>query len=146
MLTATLCVRAASFTCALHLPDVVETMRPLPVEALGGAPPYVLGLARVRGQPAVVVDAALLLSGAAHQPVHRFVSLRSAGRPMVLAVEAVLGIRAVEMDSLQPMPQGLGCHAAARALGTLDQSLLLALDIHQLLRDADIAANRALGA
>lgn len=140
MHTATLCVRAASFTCALPLADVVETMRPLPVKSLRGAPFHVLGLALVRGQPSVVVDVSLLLGGQAAAPAHRFVSLRTEGQPMVLAVEAVLGIRHVDLDSMQPMPRGLGSHTASRGLGTLDQSLILSIDVHQLLRDTGLSA------
>lgn len=46
---------------ALALRDVRETMRPLPVEPLMGAPPFVLGLATIRGFPTPVVDVGRLL-------------------------------------------------------------------------------------
>lgn len=139
MQTTTLCVRAASFTCALPLHDVMETLRPLPVQPLRGAPSYVVGLALVRGQPSVVVDASLLLGGGVGTPATRFVSLRTPGQPVVLAVEAVLGIRLVDLDSMQPMPRGLGTHSASRALGALDQNLVLSLDVHRLMFDADLS-------
>ena len=41
---------------ALPLEHVVETMRPLPVEPLGDAPRFILGLSIVRGEPIPVVD------------------------------------------------------------------------------------------
>ena len=145
MQTAILCVRAASFTCALPITDVVETMRPLPVKPMHGAPLYVLGLTLVRGQPSVVVDASLLLGGSSgHTEAHRFVSLRSMGQPVVLAVESVLGIRHLDLSSMQPMPRGIGSHPASRALGTLDQNLMLSLDVHQLFHDAGLAAMQSI--
>jgi purine-binding chemotaxis protein CheW len=57
--------RIGSSIGALALKDVRETMRPLPIEPLAGTPPFVLGLAIVRGFPTPVIDAARLLSPSA---------------------------------------------------------------------------------
>jgi chemotaxis signal transduction protein len=46
---------------ALAVRDVRETMRPLPVEPLARAPPFVRGLATIRGFPTPVVDFGRLL-------------------------------------------------------------------------------------
>jgi purine-binding chemotaxis protein CheW len=37
--------------CAVPLANIIETMRPLPTEAISGAPSFVLGVAIVRGIP-----------------------------------------------------------------------------------------------
>lgn len=51
----TLLVRFAAHTCALDLAQVVEIMRPLPIERVAGAPDLVRGLAVIRGVPVPVV-------------------------------------------------------------------------------------------
>src|SRR5688572_15607941 len=53
--------RVSTRVCALPLDAVVETMRPLVVEPVAGAPGFVSGLSIVRGEPIPVVDAARLL-------------------------------------------------------------------------------------
>jgi purine-binding chemotaxis protein CheW len=87
-----LCVQVLGWRCAIPLEHVVETMRPLPVLPLAGAPQLVLGLAVVRGRPLPVVDAAALFGGSAPAAAGRFVSLRAPGRQLVLAVGAVDGV------------------------------------------------------
>src|SRR6202041_1193103 len=88
MLGGSLLFRARGHLCALPLAHVVETMRPLPVEPMAGAPPYVPGLGISRGRPAPAVDVARLLGEddarreavAPLQPSARFVTLKIAGR------------------------------------------------------------------
>jgi len=59
--TACLLCHVGSFVCALPVEHVVEIMRPLPIRHLEDVPPFVLGVALVRGAPAPVVDVARLL-------------------------------------------------------------------------------------
>jgi len=130
--------------CAFFVTDVAEVMRPLPIERLANMPPFVLGLSIIRGQPTPVIDAAALLaqgaddprsegSDAAERPVGttptRFVVMRVGERRVALAVEAVLGVRAVAHESLRALPPLLR-HAddqLVAAIGALDHQLLTVL-------------------
>jgi purine-binding chemotaxis protein CheW len=114
---------------ALPLPDVVEVMRPLPISKLAGAPPSVLGAAVVRGAPVPVVDAGALLGETVARTCTRFVSLRVGGRSAALAVEGLVGVRRVDEAELAAMPPLLRDSFAgvARAIGSLDEELLLVL-------------------
>ncbi len=114
---------------ALPLRDVLEVMRPLPVSALAGAPPSVLGAAVVRGAAVPVVDARALLGESSARACTRFVSLRVGARSAALAVDAVLEVRAVEDSELASMPPLLrdAASGAAGAVGVLDERLLLVL-------------------
>src|SRR5205085_1730186 len=87
--------RMGGRACALRIAQVVETMRPLPVEPVAGAPPFVLGVTLLRGAPAPVIDGGALLGSGRSQPT-RFVTLRVGERRAVLAVEAVLGVRTLD--------------------------------------------------
>jgi purine-binding chemotaxis protein CheW len=51
--------RARRHLCAMPTEQVVETMRPLPVEPLAAAEPFVLGLCRIRDTSVPVVDAGI---------------------------------------------------------------------------------------
>jgi purine-binding chemotaxis protein CheW len=113
--------------CALPLSCVMETMRPLPVEAVAGTPPFVRGVAMVRGVPTPVLDLAVLL-GADRGIAGRFVILRLGERQVAISVEAVLGVRmlAATTQQLPPLLHG-AAHEAIHAIGTLDRHLLVVL-------------------
>jgi purine-binding chemotaxis protein CheW len=130
-----------SKVCAVPLGQVLETMRPLPIEPLADMPSFVRGLALIRGRPTPVVDARQLLGSAAQQPAGRFVTLRcgpvEARRVAALAVDAVLDIIALEPTSLTELPELLGDTPSdvVGALGSLDRELLLVLKQTALLPD-----------
>ncbi|HEX5741409.1 MAG TPA: chemotaxis protein CheW [Pilimelia sp.] len=86
--------RAGPLLCGLPLPDVVETLRPLPTRALAGTPACVRGVCVLRGAPVPVLDAAVLLTGSAAEAA-RFLSVRAGRGPVALATGPVLGV--VEM-------------------------------------------------
>jgi len=139
--------------CALPLAHVIETMRPLPTTTVAGAPPFVCGLAVIRGAAVPVLDAARLLCDADDEP-GRFVmlALGASGTPgsrhVALAVGSVLGVRAIPPASLQALPpllQDAGADAVA-SIGLLDAELLLVLQASRLLSDeawAGLVALRA---
>ncbi len=132
-----LVVRAGTCVCALPLRMVGETMRPLPIEQLPGAPDGVLGVSVVRGRPTPVVEARRVLEQDGAEPAARFVTLKLGSRAAALAVDAVLGVRSIEAQHLESMPPVLGTGApAAAALGTLDRELLLVLTATRLVPDA----------
>ncbi len=125
--------RVDKFLCALPLEHVVETMRPLPVEPIAGAPHFVRGLAIIRGTPIPVVDLARLL-GANNGQANRFVTVKLDVREAAIAVSDVLAVRLLPVGSLQELPPLLR-NAGAEAIseiGMLDSELLLVLDSARL--------------
>lgn len=129
-----LLVRSGGRYCGLPLDHVIETCRPQPVQPLGDAPAYVLGLARVRGQIIPVVDlAAILGDKAGHSPT-RFVSLRISDRRIALAVDEVKGLVRVPAQSREALPLLLKEGSpVVESMADLDHSLLLILRMSRLL-------------
>jgi purine-binding chemotaxis protein CheW len=128
---------------ALPLAQVIETMRPLPIEPLAGAVAFVRGLSVIRGVPVPVVDGACLLGGAAagagsDLTGSRFVTLRAGSRVVALVVDALLGVRALPGGSLRELPPLLreAGAGAVSALGSLDAELLLVLGSARLVPPA----------
>ena len=120
--------RADTRLFALPLQSVVETMRPLPIEAVAGAPDFVLGLAVIRGMAVPVVDSGRMLNGKPSS-IARFVLLKVGERRIALAVAAVLGLRALTPARLQELPpliRGADADVIA-AIGALDAELLMVL-------------------
>lgn len=126
--------RAGSRRYALPIAHVVETMRPLPVTAVAGAPPAVLGLAVIRGAPTPVVDLASLVGAADPEPAGRFVLVTAGARRVALAVAEVLGVHSIDRAAFEALPPLLGDAAsgAVRAVATLDGELLAVIDAARL--------------
>ncbi len=129
-----LVVTAGARSCALPLEHVVETMRPLPIEPLAGMPPFVLGLAVLRGEPTPVVDLGALLGTSGGDPPGRFVTLRLGERRVALGVRTVAGFTVLDAAGLSPLPPLVaGGSEAIAALGLRDGLLLLVLQTARLL-------------
>jgi purine-binding chemotaxis protein CheW len=124
-----LIVRVGEIACALPIDHVVETMRPLPVEALGHAPGFVRGLAIIRGIATPVIDTARLL-GTAGGPGTRFVVVRVGDRRVALAVDQVIDVRRFDRAELSAMPPLVRAADAGfvTAIGTTDAALLVMLE------------------
>ncbi|MGB0890635.1 MAG: chemotaxis protein CheW, partial [Solirubrobacterales bacterium] len=125
-----LIVDLESKCCAFSAGDVVETMRPLDPEPLHNMPPYMLGIAVIRGLPTPVVDLALLLGDAKTQTTRRYVSIRVEGdRVVALAVPTVPKLRSLASAELTDIPPLLAHADEERIarLGKLDEKLLLVL-------------------
>lgn len=137
METRALVVRAGARVCAVPLGHVGETLRPLAIEAVPNMPSFVCGLAIIRGLPTPVVDLATLL-GAKAGSIGRFVTVQAGQRRVALAVESVVGVRALDASAAQALPPLL--HGASReaieAVGTLDAELLVVLRASKLIPDA----------
>jgi purine-binding chemotaxis protein CheW len=134
----TLLCRVRSCLCALPLRHVIETMRPLPIRPLEGAAPGVLGLCKVRGGPAPVLDAGALLGTAGPAAHTRFVTLRVERRLVALAVEAVVGVASFPGGAFRELPPLLQA-SAAEAVCTIraaDSELALLLDAARLVPEA----------
>jgi purine-binding chemotaxis protein CheW len=139
--TDVLLVRIGARLAALPLRDVLEVMRPLPLQRVEGAPPFVSGLAVVRGAPTPVVDLRVLLGAPADVPAARWVSARLEERRVALAVDEVAGTRALQVDALGRLPTLLeGGSDAVASLGVLDRQLLVLLKAGRGLLDAVDAA------
>ena len=113
-------------TCALPIEHVVETMRPLPVVPMGEMPPFVLGLAVVRGAPVLVIGAARLLGVESGEPT-RFVVVRAGARRAALAVDAVLDVRPFGRAELAALP-GLVRADVVAQIGAADAGLVVVLE------------------
>lgn len=116
-------------------------MRPLPVQAITGVPPFVRGVAIVRGEPAPVVDLSRLVGGDESDP-QRFVTITVGRRRLVLSVESVVGIRDIPAAARQSLPPLLrdASGDTIESLGTMDVELLVVLKSARLLPDSIWAA------
>jgi purine-binding chemotaxis protein CheW len=116
-------------------------MRPLPIRPLGGLPAGVAGMSIVRGDAVPVIDLAPLLDETGASPT-RFVRLATGRRFIVLAVDAVVGIRAIPEPVLRALPPLLRDpnRDAVAAIGLLDAELIWVLNSAALLTEAEWAA------
>jgi purine-binding chemotaxis protein CheW len=134
-----LLVRARSWTCALPIRDVVETMRALPIRPVAGAPPFVRGLAMIRGALLPVVNLGALLGDAGDQIGRRFVTVRTGdGRLVAIEVNEVLGARHIDVAALDAMPPLLeeAMPDLVERLGALDGQILAVLRAAALVSDS----------
>ena len=120
--------RAGRRLCAIPLAQVIEVMRPLPIEQVSGAPSFVRGLSLIRGAPVPVIDAGLLL-GEAASAGRRLLTVRTGARTVALAIDMVIGVHAFadEMRSALPPLVRDAAGEAIAAIGTLDAELLFFL-------------------
>jgi purine-binding chemotaxis protein CheW len=134
-----LLVRSGGQICAVPLPQVEETLRPLPLQPLAGMPPYLSGLSVIRGTPTPVVDLTALLAGARGSPARRWVTLRLGARRAALAVDDVLGVSALGGDSAAALPPlvSKATSGAMGSLGALDEQLLWVLNATRLLSEEE---------
>ncbi len=131
-----LVVMAGLYRCALPLAQTVETMRPLRVLPLSGLPPFIRGMAIIRGEPVPVVDLAWFFGGESGE-IHRFVVVRVEQRRVALAVESVIGVKDLPQTELRAVPELLKkVHPESlQALSCSDQSLLLVLGSARIVPD-----------
>jgi purine-binding chemotaxis protein CheW len=127
--TRGLIVRLGAAVCFLPLADVIEIMRPRPVETLVGLPPYIRGVAIIRGAPVPVVDLGPVIGVSSPEARTRFVTLRLGPRSAALAVGGVVGVRDLDEEAVGEMPPLLRetSDDLIRTIGTLDAQLLVVL-------------------
>jgi purine-binding chemotaxis protein CheW len=132
--------------CGLPIIHVAEIMRPLPTEAIAGAPAGVKGLAVIRGMPTPVLDLGALLDDQDARPT-RFITVRTGSRHVALAVESVVGLRYVSADTVRNTPPLFreSSEVAVGAIGTLDAELLIVLNAAHLVPESVWQAINASG-
>lgn len=134
-----LLVRVPGALCAIPLAQVIETMRPLPIEPLASQSDFILGAARIRGEAVPVVGLTALFQGDhSCEPSTRFVTLRVGQRCVALAVHSVVGIADLSdqvFDELPPLLTNVGTEPI-RTLGTLDAQFLVVLDMARLVPES----------
>jgi purine-binding chemotaxis protein CheW len=145
-----LLARVQGTLCAFPLVDVIETMRPLPIEPLANTPDFVLGVARIRGVAVPVVRLSTLFQEK-HFGDHsnRFVTIRVGQRCVAVAMESVLGIADLSDQTFGNLPPLLQTGKAEfiQALSTLDNEFLVVLDAARIVPDSvwrELAQTKAL--
>jgi purine-binding chemotaxis protein CheW len=134
--------RSNGCLCALPLMSVAETMRPLAIEPLAAMPPFLLGVSVIRGAPVPIVDTAKLLGSTTPMRPQRVVTLRIGERLVGLAVESVLGVRAIphaSRNQIPPLMQRIGDDTES-AITRLDAEWLLVLEIARIVPESAWAA------
>lgn len=124
--------------CAVPLEHVAETMRPMPVTPLAGAPSFVRGMSVIRGRAVPVIDGGSVLGSATPGSPTRFVTLKTDANHVALAVEEVVGIRslaALALDDLPPLLRSASADLVS-AVGMLDRELLLVLQTARIVPDS----------
>jgi purine-binding chemotaxis protein CheW len=136
--TSVLVARTFTRAVALPLGDVLFVCRPLPVEPVKDAPPFVEGVSLLRGAPTPVVSLGSLLGEKGRGPEGRFVVIRVATRKVALAMQAVLGVRDLDASAIVALPPLLGQGPASplAALATLDGELVSVLSSARILTEA----------
>lgn len=129
--------RVRHHLCGLSLRYIVEIMRPLPVEPVGGAPPAVQGVSVIRGTPLPVLDLGVLLGGS-DEPATRFVTVRAGARQAALAVASVVGLHTLAAETLGDIPPLLreASERSVAAIGSLDAELLMVLNTAHLVPES----------
>jgi purine-binding chemotaxis protein CheW len=115
--------------CALPLAQILEVMRPLPVEPLADAPAFLRGIAVIRGAPVPVLDLGRLFGQEKTAPA-RFVTVRVGGRVLALAVAEVLAVRRedeVGPHAAVPLLREVAKETVS-SIGALDSEALLFLE------------------
>ncbi len=134
-----LIVRVRGALCALPLAEVVETMRPLPIEPLANTPDFILGMACIRGAAVpVVLLSALFQNDHRHDPSTRFVTLRVGQHCIGLAVQSVVGVADLSQQVFGDLPPLLKTVRTEliQSLSTLDSEFLVMLDTARLVPDS----------
>jgi len=133
-----LLVRIPGAVCGLMVCDVIETMRPLPVEPLANMPDFVRGITLIRGAAVPVIELAAVFDGHSSAPVARFVAVRAGERCVALAVESVIGVTELDQSRFEDLPPLLKSARteAIQAIGTLDAELLVLLRASRLVPEA----------
>jgi purine-binding chemotaxis protein CheW len=134
-----LLVRVPGALCAFPLAEVIETMRPLPVEPLASTSGVIQGVSIIRGAAVPVVRlSALFQDDDLCDLPTRFVTLQVGQRCIALAVHSVIGITELAdhvFANLPPLLRNVRTELI-QSLGTLDAEFLVMLDTARLVPES----------
>lgn len=124
-----LVVRSGTWLCAIPLTEVRETMRRLPIRPVTGSPPFVRGIALVRGSYIPVIDLRILLGESdehEQNTCHFFVTVQFGDQRAALETDAVIGAQHIPLSVLDPLPSLLSeaMSTFVEKLGSLNQKHL----------------------
>ena len=113
------------------------------VTRIPDAPDFIKGLINLRGTIVPVIDLRLKfkLGAAAYDSFTVMIILNVGGRVIGMVVDSVSDVIALDSSQIKPPPE-LGSAMDVRylaGLGTLDQRMLIILDIEKLLSSAELA-------
>ncbi len=116
------------------MPQVIETMRMLPVERLANAPRLVRGVCIIRGAPTPVIDTCQLFENQS-DGYARLVTVRTDKRTIAFAAEAVIGVQTITIDEQEQLPPLLRNVETIAAVTALDQGLVFFLRTARIVPD-----------
>lgn len=134
---AVLLVRSAHISFALPLDQVIETMRPLPVQPLSDMPESVRGVSVIRGESVPVIDVACLLGGESREPT-RYITVRAGGRTVAFAVDGSVSLATflpADWGELPPLLREMRTEIIQR-IGVVDRELSILLSTLRVVPDA----------
>jgi purine-binding chemotaxis protein CheW len=108
------------------MPQVIETMRLLPMERLANAPRLVGGVCVIRGAPTPVIDTSRLFEDQSDE-YERLVTVRIGERTIAFAADAVIGVQTITIDDRERLPPLLRDVDSVAAVTVLDQDLVFFL-------------------
>jgi purine-binding chemotaxis protein CheW len=131
--TRTLLFRAAGRVYGAAIDEVREIVTWRASTRLPGAPASVQGLINLRGLVVTVLDlGAWMEPGSPPSLDGSIVLVQHGARVAGVAVDEVLGVQPLAVESLPDAESGRG--GAVRGLGRLDDTVVILLDIHTLVR------------
>lgn len=132
--TPTLLFRVGDVVYGCDIGDAQEILPLRPASRLPGAPPYVRGLINVRGTIVTLLDVgARLVPGRAPVESGSILLIRYRERLVGLAVEEVVDVRELEIDTSAAGPAGAG-GTITRGVATADGATVVVLDLEALIR------------
>ncbi len=137
----TLAVSIHAESYALPIESVVAVYEDMPVVPIPCTPPYIAGIANIRGHILPVIDLGALL-GAAPQPrdVASLVVVAGDEMNVALCVEGIGAVQPLLLTNLTPLPANLDLPNAAYLKGALPDGSVL-LDIQVMLSDPAFIVN-----
>jgi purine-binding chemotaxis protein CheW len=139
-------IRVAQERYALETRHVREVCPLKDLTPLPCTPPFVLGIVNVRGRILPVFDLRKLLDlpGQGVNDLHRIILIEGNALALGLLADAVVGVRSIPVNSLQPsLPTLSGIHSEYLKGVTGDR--LIVLDVDRILADPRIIVHDEIG-
>lgn len=128
-------VRSCAGLFALPIKNILEIMRPQPVQVIADMPSVMKGVAIIRGAPVPVMELSDLLNMKTDQKSSRFILLQAQSGRVALAVEDVVGLHRFQSSLFQILPPLFGTESREiiSSIGLMDRQLLFVLETARLI-------------